>query len=195
MESLLVSHITQRATELTPVDMMRVARVMLPVLKEQEKPFEQRGKVAMKDYISTGEIFSSKNWEGEDIFRNGIRLRFADYSAGVSIKDTILVSEGWAFLDFISQKLVKEDFYFRTGGIILIKSEDLFRVSYGERWIDFDPYRRLAVANAIDRGLFYRDEDILVKDNGSVYLIFDGDRFVVKEPLLLAFFLGLRCYE
>jgi len=196
MESLLLSHILEKLSELSPVDMMKVARVMIPVLEEQQKKMEERTKVARKEYLSTGEMFASKNWEGKDILVNAVRVRFSDYDAGVSIKDVILASDGWALLEIILRLLSKEDFYFRHKSLVLIKSEDLFRVAMGEKWIDFyEPKRRYAVASAIEKKLFYKDSEVLVKNNGAVYLIFGEDRYVVPEPSILGFFLRICNHE
>lgn len=172
-------------------DRVKVLEVLLPVLKEQEKPFLRRTKVQRKEFLSSGYHFSCKNYEGKDVLRNAFRIRFADYGAGVSLKETLLVPEGWFLVEKTLDFLRKEDLYLKVGGLVLVKTGDLYRINYGAHFIDLPEDERVKIANAVDRGLYYKNDElgVLVKEDGSVYLFTNFDRVFVKEPLKLLIFL------
>jgi len=173
-------------------DRVKILEVLLPVLKEQEKPMQERESIAKKEILKTGYHFSSKNYEGKDILKNAVRIRLADYSAGVSLKETILVPEGWFVVEKTLSFLRKEDLYLKVGGLVLTKVGDLFRINYGPYYIDVPEEERLKIAIAIDKGLYYKNEElgVWVTENGNVYFFMGkGDRVRVKEPLKLWIFL------
>jgi len=172
-------------------DRVKVLEVLLPVLKEQEKPLQERSKVQRKEFLSSGYHLSSKNYEGEDVLRNAFRIRLADYSAGVSLKETLLVPEGWYVVEKALSFLRQEDLYLKLGGLVLVKTGELYRINYGSYFIDLPEEERVKIANAIDRGLYYRNDKmgVLVKEDGSVYLFTHLDRVPVREPLKLLVFL------
>jgi len=180
-------------SELSTGDRIRILDVLIPVLKEQEKEAEKRNRISRKVLLDRGYHFGSKNYEGSDIFRNAVRLRLADYAAGVSVKETILVPEGWYLVEEIIESLRRGDLHIRAGGLILTKVEDLCRISYGIYYVDVPSEERMKMAIAIDRKLYYRNDElgILVRDDGSVYLFtnLDGGRVYVKEPHRLYIFL------
>ena len=178
-------------------DALRMLYVLLPVLKEQEKALEERQKVQENTLLHNGHHFGAKNFEGKDILKNAIRIRLADYSAGVSIKLTIPVVEGWFIVEYLLECLKKEnDLYIKTGSIILTRVEDICRISYGTHILDVPPDERIKIATAIDKKLYYRNDElgILVRSDGNVYLLIKGERIYVKEPLKLWLFMRV-CHE
>ena len=178
--------------ELSAADKFKLLATLVPVLKEQEKEMEKRRKVAEKIFLEKGYHFGSKNYEGSDILRNAVRVRLADWTAGVSIKETIPVPEGWFVVEKVLRDLKDAELYEKSGGLILLKTEDLFRLSYGTFYVDIPFEERVKIANAIDRGLYYKNDElgILVRSDGNVY-VFIGkeDRVYVKEPYKLMIFL------
>ena len=185
--------------ELSTNDRIKVLDVLVPVLKEQEKDMENRERVSRKTLLTKGYHFGSKNYEGGDILRNAVRMRLADYSAGVSIKETLPVPEGWFIVESILSSLKKEDLHIKTGGLVLTKVDDLCRVNYGVHYVDIPSEERIKIATAIDRRLFYKNDElgILVRDDGNVFMFtnLNGDRVHVKEPYKLMVFLRVGCYE
>lgn len=182
--------------DLATGDALRMLYVLTPVLKEQERVLEERQKVQENTLLHNGYHFGAKNFEGEDILKNAIRVRLADYSAGVSIKLTIPVVEGWFIVEYVLNHLRKEDLYIKTGSVILTKVEDICRISYGTHIIDLPPDERIKIATAIDKKLYYRNDElgILVRSDGNVYLLIDGERIYIKEPWKLWLFMR-ACYE
>jgi len=178
--------------ELSAADKFKLLATLVPVLKEQEKEMEKRRKVAEKIFLEKGYHFGSKNYEGSDILRNAVRVRLADWTAGVSIKETIPVPEGWFVVEKVLRDLKDAELCEKSGGLILLKTEDLFRLSYGTFYVDIPFEERVKIANAIDRGLYYKNDElgILVRSDGNVY-VFIGkeDRVYVKEPYKLMIFL------
>lgn len=178
--------------ELSAADKFKLLAALVPVLKEQEKEMEKRRKVAEKIFLEKGYHFGSKNYEGSDILRNAVRVRLADWTAGVSIKETIPVPEGWFVVEKVLRDLKDAELCEKSGGLILLKTEDLFRLSYGTFYVDIPFEERVKIANAIDRGLYYKNDElgILVRSDGNVY-VFIGkeDRVYVKEPYKLMIFL------
>ena len=184
--------------EVSQNDRVKVLDVLVPVLKEQEKMPEKRTKVSRKVLLDTGYHFGSKNHEGNDILKNAIRIRLADYAAGVSLKETIPVPEGWLIVHNTLKLMETEDLYIKTGGLILIKAGDLFRINYGHYYVDLPYEERVKIAEAIDRKLYYRNDDlgVLVRDDGNVFMFTNlGDRVHVKEPYKLMLFLRVGCHE
>lgn len=178
--------------ELSAADKFKLLATLVPVLKEQEKEMEKRRKVAEKIFLEKGYHFGSKNYEGSDILRNAVRVRLADWTAGVSIKETIPAPEGWFVVEKVLRDLKDAELCEKSGGLILLKTEDLFRLSYGTFYVDIPFEERVKIANAIDRGLYYKNDElgILVRSDGNVY-VFIGkeDRVYVKEPYKLMIFL------
>ena len=193
MTGTVVEVLLSGLSELSVNDRVRVLDVLVPVLKEQEKGMESREKVSRKTFLSTGYHFGSTNYEGVDILKNAVRMRLADYDAGVSIKETLPVPEGWLIVENMLRSLKKEDLHLKTGGLILTKVEDLCRINYGVHYVDIPEEERIKIATAIDRGLYYKNEElgILVRDDGRVFVFtnLDGDRVYVKEPYKLMIFL------
>ncbi|HHJ63316.1 MAG TPA: hypothetical protein ENJ61_00250 [Aquifex aeolicus] len=172
--------------------------VLVPVLKEQEKDTEKREKISKKAFLDRGYHFGSKNFEGSDILRNAVRIRLADYAAGVSLKETAPVPEGWFIVETVMKSLGKEELYIRIGGLVLMKVGDLCRITYGYYYVDIPPEERVKISSAIDRRLYYRNDElgVLVRNDGSVFLFTNlGDRVHVKEPYRLMIFLRVGCYE
>lgn len=191
MSSTVCETILSVLSQLSSSDRIRILDVLVPVLKEQEKEEEKRERVSRKTLLDRGYHFGAKNYEGNDVLRNAIRLRLADYEAGVSLKETVQVPEGWFIAGEIFSGLRKEDIYMKTGGVILTKTEDLCRISYGVYYIDVPYEERVKIMEAIDRKLYYRNEEleILVRSDGKVYLFTNHDRVYVKEPHRLYIFL------
>ncbi len=184
--------------ELSTNDRVKMLDVLIPVLKEQEKEAGKREKVSRKVFLDRGYHFGAKNFEGSDVLRNAIRMRLADYAAGVSLKETAPVPEGWFIAESLMKSLRKEDLYIKTGGLVLIRTEDLYRITYGYYYVDIPPEERIKIVSAIDRRLYYRNDElgVLVRDDGTVFLFTNlGDRVHVKEPHKLMLFLRVGCYE
>ena len=153
--------------------------------------------MSRKTLLDRGYHFGSKNFEGSDVLKNAVRIRLADYAAGVSLKETIPVPEGWFIVETVLRSLDKEDLHIRTGGLVLMKTGDLLRISYGHLYIDIPPEEAVKIALAIDRKLYYRNDDlgVLVRDDGNVFLFTNlGDRVHVKEPHRLMIFLRAGCH-
>ena len=183
--------------ELSVGDKVKLLDVLFPVLKEQEKDVGSRERVSRKTFLVAGYHFGVKNHEGADILKNAIRMRLADYEAGVSIKETLLVPEGWFIAETILSSLKEEDVHMKVGGIVLTKVEDLCRVSYGVHYVDIPKEEGIKIAVAIDKKLYYKNEElgVLVRDDGSVFLFTNlEDRVRVREPHKLLIFLKAGCY-
>ena len=179
-------------------DKIKILDVLVPVLKEQEKKFEEREKIKKKALLDKGYHFGSKNYEGADILKNAVRMRLADYTAGVSLKETVQVPEGWLIVNKILNTLKGEDLYIKTGGLVLIKAGNVFRINYGHYYVDLPYEERIKIVEAIDRKLYYKNDDlgILVRDDGHIFLFTNlEDRVRVKEPYKLMLFLRVGCYE
>ncbi len=180
--------------ELKVTDKVKALEVLIPVLKEQEKEYEKREKRKMKVLLTRGYHFGAKNFEGNDILKNAIRVIHADYEAGVSVKETIPVPEGWFIAETLFSSLRKdEEVCIKSGGVIMLKAGNLFRVSCGSLYFDIPREERIKMAHAIDRGLYYRNDDlgVLIRSDGNVYLFVNGEnRVYLKEPY--KFFIFLR---
>jgi len=198
MISEISSLLCELRNELKVLDKFEVACTLLPVLLEQSKPMEKRAKVKLKKLLSTNHEFGVKNFEGDDILRNAIKLRLADYMAGVSIKEVVLVCEGWMLFELVLRDISGKEFFVRLDGLILYNLVDYVRAFYGTSYVDIDKREVLEMFYALDKGLYYRNEEagILIRDDGSVFFfVTDEDRCYVKDRVRLYSFLRCASYE
>ena len=176
-------------------DNIRVLDTLVPVLKEQEKDPSQRQKIARKHVLAKGFHFGSKNYVGEDILRNAIMTRLADYTIKASIVETMPVAEGWFVANEVFKRLRKKDVQIKTGGLVMVRSEDLYRIYYGAYYVDLPYQERVKMYEAIDRRIYYKNDEygVLVTTGGNVFLFtnLNNDRVRVKEPHRLLIFLRI----
>ena len=73
----------------------------------------------------------------------------------------------------------------------MIKDGGLYRIACGQYYIDIPEEERIKTAIAIEKRLYYKNESLLVRSDGSVFLFLGEDRIPVREPHKLLIF--LRC--
>ena len=167
-------------------DAYRTAQVLGKVLYEQVKPLDQRVQVSDKTYLGVGYEVACKNFEGEDILRNAIKVRVADWEgSGVSIKEIVPVAEGFYVLSSLLRKVGNIDLTDKIGGLTLIKQNGEFYVAYGSKVLTFDDEDRLKLAFAIDKGIYVKGEGYLVRDGGKTEIL----GTLVADPVKLSIFL------
>jgi len=161
--SQIIEELKNRFDSFSERDFIGILRIIIPVLHEQRKPYEERNFLKFKFKTSMYEEIAIKNYEGNDIFRNGVRMRLADWSLEFSIKESILVSKLEGFKEKLLFQLSKRDFYINSiGSITFLKKGKEFKIAYGSYVFELNPEDCRVIYHALDKNLYFRNSFILI---------------------------------